>query len=252
MKMYIGLFVALTVFALSHTVMAEPEMVLVKGGCFQMGGTSGEGYADERPVHEVCVDDFYIGKYEVTQSEWKSIMGTNPSKFKGNVNCPVENISHDDVRKFTHKLRQRTGKKYRLPTEAEWEYAARSGGKDELWAGTSDPFELEDYAWYEDNSEERTHPVGSKKPNGLSLYDMSGNVYEWVWDRYDAKYYERSPKNNPKGALGKEYRLLRGGSWDDTPVFIRAANRFRVGPIYRDSHFGFRLALSVDSYFLDS
>ena len=245
MKMYIGIFMALIVFVLSHKAIAEPEMVLVKGGCFQMGDTFGEGGDDEKPVHEVCVDDFYIGKYEVTQDEWESIMGTNPSKFKGNVNIPVEEVSYDDVRKFIKKLRQRTGKKYRLPTEAEWEYAAKSGGKEELWAGTSDMFELEDFAWYEENSDSRTHPVGQKEPNGLGLYDMSGNAWEWVWDRYDEKYYERSPKNNPKGPLGGGYRVLRGGSWNTSPVDIRTALRSRYVPGYSLSHSGFRLARSA-------
>ena len=246
MKMYIGIFMALIVFVLSQTVTAEPEMVLVKGDCFQMGDTFDVGDDDEKPVHEVCVDDFYIGKYEVTQGEWESIMETNPSKFKGNVNLPVERVSYDNVRKFIKKLRQRTGKKYRLPTEAEWEYAAQGGGKDGLWAGTSDEFELDEYAWYVDNSNRRTHPVGQKKPNGLGLYDMSGNVWEWVWDRYDEKYYERSPKNNPKGPLGGGYRVLRGGSWNSTPVTLRTATRGVYAPGSRSGGSGgFRLALSA-------
>jgi len=121
MKMYIRLFVVLIVFSFSQAVIAEPAMVFVKGGCFEMGDTFSDVHYDERPVHEVCLDDFYIGKYEVMQGEWESIMGSNPSYFKGNVNRPVENVSYDDVRKFIRKLRQRTGKKYRLPTEAEWE-----------------------------------------------------------------------------------------------------------------------------------
>ncbi len=241
----IGTFMILIILTLSHTVNAEPEMVLVKGGCFQMGDTFGEGGDDEKPVHEVCVDDFYIGQYEVTQGEWESIMGTNPSYFKGNVNRPVENVSYDDVRKFIKKLRQRTGKRYRLPTEAEWEYAARSGGKDELFAGTSDLLELEEYAWYDGNSDSETHPVGQKEPNGLGLYDMSGNVWEWVSDRFDAKYYERSPKNNPKGPLGGEYMVLRGGSWGNTPVFTRVADRNVYDPWHRSGLNGFRLALSA-------
>jgi len=241
----IGSFMILIILTLSHTINAEPEMVLVKGGCFQMGDTFGEGGDDEKPVHEVCVDDFYIGKYEVMQGEWESIMGTNSSYFKGNVNRPVENVSYDDVRKFIKKLRQRTGKKYRLPTEAEWEYAARSGGKDELFAGTSDLLELEEYAWYDGNSDSETHPVGQKEPNGLGIYDMSGNVWEWVGDRFDAKYYERSPKNNPKGPLGGEYMVLRGGSWGNPPVFIRAADRSGYDPWHRSGLNGFRLALSA-------
>ena len=245
MKMYVGLIVALIVSALSQAVMAEPEMVLVKGNCFQMGDILGEGHDDEKPVHKVCIDDFYLGKYEVTQSEWESIMGKNPSEFKGNVNHPVEKVSYDDIRKFIQKLKEMTGKKYRLPSEAEWEYAARSGGKDELWAGTSDEFELEEYAWCKVNSEERTHPVGEKEPNGLGLYDMTGNVWEWTWDRYDEKYYERSPKVNPKGPLSGEYWALRGGSWDSIAVDSRTASRSWGDPYIRLSFFGFRLALSA-------
>ncbi len=245
MKVHFVLFMVLIVFMLSKFANAEPEMVLVKGGCFKMGDSFGEGSQNETPVHEVCVDDFYIGKYEVTQSEWKSIMGKKPSKFKGNVKCPVEKVNCEDIRKFIKKLRQKTDKKYRLPSEAEWEYAARSGGKDELWSGTSNPFELDDYAWYKDNSDNRTHPVGQKEPNGLGLYDMSGNVWEWVWDRYDAEYYGISPKDNPKGPLGGGYRVLRGGSWGGTPLYIRTAYRLKLIPDSRHYDVGFRLAISA-------
>jgi formylglycine-generating enzyme required for sulfatase activity len=238
----------------SHTLILEvndkqkefkPEMVLVNGGCFQMGNIFDEGAKYEKPVHEVCVDDFYIGKYEVTQDEWEVVMGSNPSTFKGNLNCPVEHVSYHDVIDFINKLRLRTGKKYRLPTEAEWEFAARSGGKDELWAGISDVFELEDYAWYKDSSDGRTHPVGQKKPNKIGLYDMSGNVWEWIWDRFDTEYYETSPKDNPKGPLNGEHRVIRGGSWSNYPRYIRSVDRGWVNPdgIYVDG--GFRLAISV-------
>ena len=126
-----------------------PEMVFVKGGCFEMGDISGVGNAREKPVHEVCVEDFYLGKYEVTQKEWKKIMKTRPSYGKRCNDCPVDNINWLEIRQFIVKLKEKTGKKYRLPTEAEWEYAARSGGKKEIWSGTSDEVELEDYAWYE-------------------------------------------------------------------------------------------------------
>ena len=175
-----------------------PEMVFVKGGCFEMGDISGAGHVREKPVHEVCVGDFYLGKYEVTQKEWKEIMKTKPSYGERCNDCPVDNISWLDIRKFIMKIKEKTGKKYRLPTEAEWEYAARSGGKKEIWSGTSDEVELEDFAWYKDNSFDRTHPVGQKEPNGLGIYDMSGNVMELVWDRYDREYYKSSPKDNPK------------------------------------------------------
>lgn len=147
---------------------AIEDMVFVKGGCYQMGDTFGD--ADEKPVHEVCVGDLYMGKYEVTQGQWKAIMGNNPSYFKDcGDNCPVEDVSWDDAQNFIQKLNQKTGKNYRLPTEAEWEYAARSGGKSEKYAGTSSESELTDYTWHDKNaaSKAKTHPVGQKKPNGI-------------------------------------------------------------------------------------
>jgi formylglycine-generating enzyme required for sulfatase activity len=174
------------------------EMVSVSGGCFRMGDTFGDGIPDERPVHEVCVDHFSIGKYEVTRAEWQAVMGNNPSNFIGD-RRPVVNVSWDDAQAFIRKLNRQTGKRYRLPTEAEWEYAARSGGKKEKWAGTSDPSQLDSYAWSKENSWLKVHVVGMKRPNGLGIYDMSGNVWEWVQDRYGDVWYEESPKDNPPG-----------------------------------------------------
>ncbi len=236
----------------------EIDMVFVKGGCFEMGDAGGDGEDDERPVHEVCVDDFYIGKYEVTQSQWHKIAGYNPAYFKGCDNCPVETIDWDEVQEFINKLNQKTGKKYRLPTDAEWEYAARSGGKKERFAGFSDESKLSQYANFcDDNCEfewkvegqndgyRNTAPVGSYEPNGLGLYDMSGNVWEWISDWYDENYYKNSPKDNPNGPSGGPFHVLRGGSWGDTPWDMRTATRNgrgRVGQCF--CHFGFRLALS--------
>jgi formylglycine-generating enzyme required for sulfatase activity len=221
------------------------EFIFVKGGCYEMGDTFGDGYDNEKPVHEVCVDDFYIGKYEVTQAQWKAIMGNNPSYFKDcGDNCPVEQVSWNEIQEFINKLNQGAGtNKYRLPTEAEWEYAARSGGKKEKYAGTSNESELGEYAWYDKNSGSKTHPVGQKKPNGLGIYDMSGNVWEWVQDWYDENYYRSSPKDNPKGAYSGQYRVLRGGSWIFIPRLIRAAYRDWLGPTVRNSRGGFRVAL---------
>ena len=221
MKLNILFIVALSVFLFSQRVIAEPEivepeMVFVEGGCFQMGDLFNKGDDDERPAHEVCVDDFYIGKYEVTQREWIEIMGENPSVFEGCDDCPVENVSWKNVKKYIKKLNKKNGKKYRFPTEAEWEYAARSGGKEEQWAGTNDEILLDDYAWFEENSHAQTQPVGKKKPNGLGLYDMSGNVSEFVWDIYDKWYYKESPKDNPKGPKHKHKYdrplVYRGGT----------------------------------------
>jgi len=171
-----------------------PEVVFVKGGCYQMGDNSD----DDNPAHEVCVDDFSMGRYEVTQGQWKAIMGAYPGYVSDcGDDCPAQQVSWDAVQDFIGKLNQRTGKHYRLPTEGEWEYAARSSGKNEKWAGTGSKSELEDYAWYSGNSEGKVHPVGQKKQNGLGLYDMSGNVWEWVQDWYDKNYYRNSPRNNP-------------------------------------------------------
>ena len=222
------------------------ELVFVKGGCFKMGDTFGDGDPDEKPVHEVCVGDFTIGKYEVTQGQWKAIMGNNPSRFKDcGDSCPVEQVSWNDVQTFIQQLNQRTGKAYRLPSEAEWEYAARSGGKQERWAGTSSDSSLSAYAWYNANSGATTRPVGQNKPNFLGLYDMSGNVWEWVADWYGEKYYANSPKDNPQGPSSGTSRVLRGGSWFGTPQNVRAAVRGGGFPdIRRYDYYGFRLALS--------
>ena len=206
-------------------------MVFIKSGCFQMGDTFGDGDNDENPVHEVCVNDFYMGEHEVTQKEWKEVMGNNPSGFKDcGGDCPVESVSWNDVQQYIRKLNDKTGMKYRLPTEAEWEYAARGGGRKEKYAGTNKKSDLGDYAWYEDNSGRKTHPVKAKQPNSLGPYDMSGNVWEWVSDWYDKNYYRNSPKDNPIGPASGKYKVLRGGSWMDEPGHLRAPNRAGAGP----------------------
>tara|TARA_B100000315_G_scaffold2440_1_gene2259 strand:+ start:13408 stop:14193 length:786 start_codon:yes stop_codon:yes gene_type:complete len=228
----------------------KKEFVFVKGGCFKMGNTFKEGDNNELPVHEVCVDDFYIGEVEVTQSRWRAVMGNNPSRFKDCDNCPVENVSWNDVQVFIKRINKITGKNYRLPTEAEWEYAARSGGKRERWAGTNRESELKEYAWYQRNSIKKTHPVKQKKRNGLGLYDMAGNVWEWVQDWYEKSYYKKSFKNNPNGPLSGDDKVLRGGSYFFTPRNIRTTRRAMANPDYRFIDIGFRLATSAKSYFL--
>ena len=220
------------------------EMIFVKGGCFQMGDTVGGGDADEKPVHEVCVSDFYIGKYEVTQGQWQKIMGNNPSHFSScGDNCPVEQVSWNDTQEYIRKLSSQSVKSYRLPTEAEWEYAARSGGKNEKWAGTGSESSLGDYAWYNANSGSKTHPVGQKQPNGLGLHDMTGNVWEWCNDWYGDKYYSQSDRDNPQGPSSGSSRVIRGGSWGAIAARARAALRDWIGPGARGSDLGFRLAL---------
>jgi sulfatase modifying factor 1 len=221
----------------------EIEMAEVKGGCFQMGDTFGDGEAIERPVHEVCLSDFAIGKYPVTQAQWVAVMGSNPSEFQDGPDFPVENVNLRYVQKFIDRLNAMTGKHYRLPTEAEWEYAARSGGRREKWAGTSDESKLADYAWYAKNSTNKTHPVGTKNPNGLGLYDMSGNVMEWVQDRYAATWYGGSPKDNPHGPSVGQMVVARGGAWFQNAPDLRTSHRLPIGgdSIWR---IGFRLAAS--------
>jgi formylglycine-generating enzyme required for sulfatase activity len=225
--------------------MTGVEFVFVKGGCFEMGDTFGDGDKDEKPVHEVCVDDFYLGKYEVTQGQWEKVMGNNPSGFKGRDN-PVEQVSWNDVQEYIGRLNRQSGRKYRLPTEAEWEYAARSGGKKERFSGTSQEG-VGEYAWYDSNSGGQTHPVGQKKPNGLGLYDMSGNVWEWCADWYDENYYKSSPKNNPRGPSSGSMRVLRGGSRGVSLGGVRTTARDGGAPAARNGMVGFRLGLSAMS-----
>ncbi|MCP5004851.1 MAG: formylglycine-generating enzyme family protein [Planctomycetes bacterium] len=225
------------------------EFVFVTGGCYRMGDTFGDGGKDEKPVHEVCVDDFYMGKYEVTQVQWEKVMGENLSEkifrklFKKSNNYPVEQVSWNDVQKFIKKLNRKTGGNYRLPTEAEWEYAARSGGKREKWSGTSNESALSEFAWYGDNSKSRTHPVGQKKPNGLGLYDMSGNVYGWCSDWYSSYYYYESPRKNPKGPGSGSLRVIRGGGWYFSARGCRSSDRDYYGPSNVYYILGFRLVL---------
>ena len=216
------------------------KFVLVKGGCYQMGDTFGDGNSDEKPVHEVCVNDYYIGKFEVTQGQWKSIRGNNPSFFSNcGDNCPVEQVSWDDVQDFIRIMNQRTGKTYRLLSEAEWEYAARSGGKNEKYAGGND---LDSVAWYVFNSGGQTHPVGQKRPNGLGIYDMSGNVWEWVMDIYSDTAYSSHGRNNSLYTGSGDGRVVRGGNSGDGTWSIRATIRSHGNPDSRYGGLGFRLA----------
>jgi formylglycine-generating enzyme required for sulfatase activity len=216
-------------------------VVAVKGGCFEMGDTFGDGGRDEKPVHKVCVDDFRIAKYEVTQELWQAVMGSTPSGIKSNGQYPVDNVSWNDAREFIRLLNIKSSLKWRLPTEAEWEYAARSGGMKQRYTGTNSIENLTDYAWFDNNSDMTTHPVGTRKPNGLGLHDMSGNVWEWCEDRYDRDYYKQSPTNNPKGDPFGINRILRGGSARAKSGFQRASYRDYVAPTVRGDLFGFRL-----------
>jgi sulfatase modifying factor 1 len=214
---------------------------LVKGGCYQMGSNL---RAFEGPVHEVCVDDFYLSKHEVTQKQWKVLIYRNFSYFKGNVR-PVERVTWDDSQRFIGQLNSKSGKTFRLPTEAEWEYAARDGGRQKRYAGTSDEDSLPNFAWHQVNSNRQTHMVGTKKPNRLGLYDMSGNVWEWCSDWYDSSYYANSLRNNPQGPSAGVYRVIRGGEWELPGRLARTTYREAAKPNTRRSDIGFRLALTV-------
>ena len=221
-----------------------------------MGDTFGEGHDSEKPVHEVCVDDFYLGEHEVTQGEWEAIMGNNPSYYKNcGGDCPVELVSYDDVQEYIKRLNKKTALNYRLPTEAEWEYAAREGGRMVRFATGKDTigpdeanFDASSDSEYENPYSRsgvyrgKTIPVKSFSLNSLGLYDMSGNVWEWVQDWYDKDYYSNSPRNNPTGPRSGIYRVLRGGSWFNLPWSVRAATRSRDVPGIRLILNGFRVA----------
>ncbi len=218
------------------------NMIYVEGGSFNMGATSeqeSECRDFEKPVHEVQLNDFYIGRTPVTQQQWEAVMGYNPSCFKGD-NLPVEQVSWVDCHRFINKLNSLTGKKFRLLTESEWEYAARGGTKNNgyKYAG-GDAFD--DVAWYKDNSDSKTHPVATKNANELGIYDMSGNVWEWCQDWNGI--YPSSPSLNPKGPTSGSYRVFRGGSWCSTPYDCRVSYRNAYAPTFTSNYLGFRLAL---------
>lgn len=221
----------------------EYKMVYVEGGTFTMGATSEQGSdadSDEKPAHSVTLSSYYIGQTEVTQALWKAVMGSNPSHFKGD-NLPVEEVSWDDCQEFVSKLNRLTGKNFRLPTEAEWEYAARGGGKSRgyKYSGSNT---LGSVAWYDDNSGSTTHPVGTKSSNELGLYDMSGNVYEWCSDWYGD--YATTPQTNPKGPNSGADRVSRGGGWFDNARRCRVSIRYCDTPSFSYGNLGLRLALS--------
>ena len=218
------------------------NMIKVQGGTFTMGTTSEQGSDvgnDEKPAHQVTLSDYYIGETEVTQELWKAVMGSNPSNFSG-MNLPVEMVSWDDCQTFITKLNQLTGKNFRLPTEAEWEYAARGGQKSRgyKYAGSNT---LSDVAWYTDNSGSKTHPVKQKQANELGLYDMTGNVWEWCQDWYGS--YSSNAQTNPTGPSSGSYRVNRGGSWNSSASRCRVAYRFGNSPGFRFSFLGFRVVL---------
>ena len=219
------------------------DMVRVEAGTFTMGATPEmeDPFNDEKPAHQVTLtNDYYIGKYEVTQALWQAVMGYNHSNFKGD-NLPVERVSRKDCQEFINKLNSITGKKFRLPTEAEWEYAARGGNRSRgyQYSGSNN---ISDVAWYNKNCKKKTHPVGSKQANELGIYDMSGNVWEWCQDLYGQ--YNSSSRVNPTGADRGTYPVIRGGSWKNPAMRSHSSSRGYSELTFNYDYIGFRLALS--------
>ena len=244
------------------------NFISVPAGCFFMGNTFDDPYHTEMPVHEVCLGSFSISPFPVTRQEFeKFVIETgyrtdaeksggcyiyvssswkkNPAAnwrnpgFQQEGDHPVVCVSWNDTAEYTGWLVRKNNRDYRLPTEAEWEYAARSGGKSERFAGGDD---VDKVAWYASNSDNRTHPVGRKQSNGLGLYDMSGNVWQWTGDWYDRRYYRMSPRNDPQGPTSGTKRVFRGGSWFYDQRGVRATYRDFSAPDFSSSYLGFRLA----------
>ena len=218
------------------------EMVEVRGGTLRMGATSEQGSEDcdnEKPVHSVTLSGYYIGKTEVTQALWKAVMGSNPSFFDGD-NLPVEWVSWNDCQEFIRKLNSLTGQNFRLPTEAEWEFACRGGNNSRGYKYSGSNY-IDNVAWYDGNSGGETHPVATKSSNELGIYDMSGNVWEWCSDRYAG--YSSGAQTNPKGPYDGSYRVVRGGSCDYYARCCRSSHRGNGNPARRDRDHGLRLAL---------
>jgi serine/threonine protein kinase/formylglycine-generating enzyme required for sulfatase activity len=210
------------------------EMAFMPSGEFSMGSNS--GVPNESPPHTVSLRGFWIGKTEVTQGQWLAVLGENPSRFNKGDTFPVEMVSWDKAMDFIKKLNELTGGAFRLPSEAEWEYACRSGKGSDRYG------DLDDIAWHRSNAKEQTHPVGEKKADAWGLYDMLGNVWEWCEDFYDEDYYKKSTLENPQGPLSGEFRVIRGGSWFRPAEFIRAMYRNFALPGLKNDNLGIRLA----------
>jgi formylglycine-generating enzyme required for sulfatase activity len=222
-----------------------PEMVVLPAGSFEMGSYDD---ADSRPVHRVNIAGFLLGKTEVTQGQWRAVMGSNPSSFSScGDDCPVERVSWDDAKHFAQRLSQKTGNQYRLPSEAEWEYAARAGSSTK-WSFGDVEYQIGDYAWFGANSQYKTQRVEQKRPNAFGLFDMHGNVWEWVEDCWHGSY-SGAPTDGSAwttGCNGKG-RVLRGGSWVNAPAGLLSAGRFKYAPDYGGGSFGLRLARTPDA-----
>jgi formylglycine-generating enzyme required for sulfatase activity len=223
------------------------EFVMIPAGTFMMGADKNNENASEEelPRHQVTISKpFFLGVHEVTQRQWEQVMGNNPSKFKGKDN-PVDTVSWEDAQDFIRRLNQKEGHSlYRLPTEAEWEYATRAGSTSTYFFG-NDESQLEDYAWYNEISGRTTKPVGQKRPNPWGLYDMIGNVQEWTGDWYDKSYYANSPSSDPTGPISGPFRVSRDCNYRHSARDCRSAFRAGYWPDIRSLSLGFRLALSL-------
>lgn len=216
----------------------EMVFVWVDGGCFMMG--SYKGHENERPVHQVCLDGFWMSTTEVTQGQWQMLMTENPSQSKSGENYPVDTVPYEQAKKFIEKLWKLSGKKYSLPTEAQWEYAATNRGQNPLF---SESYQVDAIAWINGNSNGHTHPVGRKKPNNLGLYDLSGNVWEWCKDVYLPDAYQLHSNRNPVINQGGSERVIRGGSWYSVPDYARSTYRTGQDMAYIRVSVGFRLVI---------
>ena len=218
------------------------NMVWVDGGTFRMGATSEQGSdadSGDKPVHSVTLSGYYIGKTEVTQALWQAVMGSNPSDLKGD-DLPVECVSWDDCQEFIRKLHSLTGENFRLPTEAEWEFACRGGNNSRGYKYSGSNY-IDDVAWYWDNSGDKTHPVATKLPNELGIYDMTGNVLEWCADWYGD--YSSGAQTNPKGPYDGSDRVIRGGSKGSGARCCRSSSRCHFSSGVRSCSLGLRLSL---------
>jgi formylglycine-generating enzyme required for sulfatase activity len=232
----------------SYPAERDIEMVFVERGTFTMGciperdGTCSR--SDSKPPHSITVSSFYIGKYSVTQAQWVAVMGSNPSANRNDNQQPVEMVSWDNAQEFITRLNSLTGKNYRLPTEAEWEYAARGGNKGNgyMYSGSND---LNEVGWYNINSSNQPHPVGQKKPNELGIYDMSGNVWDWCLDGYISNYYTTSPNTDPVASVSNKMYVFRGGQWGWLEEGCRVVFRNYSASNTQHPGIGFRVALSA-------
>ena len=264
------LTLAVSWFFLSNTIAAQSDQltnsglinidnfIFIKGGCFQMGDILKEGKVDEQPVHRVCLNNFYLGKYEVSKMQWKKVMSQNPSKFRGNVHFPIDNVSWEDAQKFITKLNRISKRKFRLPTEAEWEYACRNRGQHVRFGNGKNilkPNEVNFNSVLQfarnytiiGQSINKPLPVQYFAPNHLGLHHMSGNIFEWVADSYDETYYRTSPLYNPLSRKKTPFHVLRGGSWYFGGLYARCTNRHKYFKKLGSSSTGFRLVAIYQS-----